>query len=42
MFIPHVAAKYVARLTISLITAASMVLLKDYLHNRKGAKRRYR
>lgn len=28
--------KYIAKLTISLITAASMVLLKEYLYNKKN------
>lgn len=38
MFIPHVASKYVARLSISLITAASMVLLKNYLRTKSDNK----
>lgn len=38
MFIPHVASKYVARLSISLITAAAMVLLKDYIRSRHDIK----
>ena len=41
MFIPHTTlAKYVARLTISIISGAAMVLLKDYLHKKRN--RQYR
>ena len=39
MFIPHSQlVKYVAKLSISLISGAAMILLKDYLFTRKRRK----